>query len=96
MEHYLSIREEAYEEIQEAYDWYEEQRQGLGEEFLVAVEGCLKRIAKKPESFQRKYKDFRSALVTRFPFAIFFEISNNHIIVYSVFHTSREPLSWKK
>ena len=96
MERHLLIREEAHQEILESYNWYEEQLPGLGEEFLLAVEGCLKRIAKKPETFQRKYKDFRSALVTRFPFAIFFEISKNHIIVYSVFHTSREPLSWKK
>lgn len=96
MRYYLTIREEANHEIRESYLWYEEQLPGLGEDFLTAVEGCLKRIAKNPEGFQRKYKDFRSALVTRFPFAIFFELSKKEITVYSVFHTSREPLSWNK
>lgn len=33
----LTLRDEALEEIQEAFGWYEEQRPGLGREFLDAV-----------------------------------------------------------
>lgn len=34
----LVIRPEAERDVQEAYLWYEKQREGLGEDFLLCVE----------------------------------------------------------
>jgi hypothetical protein len=34
----LNLRPEAEQELAKARDWYEDQRGGLGEEFLIAVE----------------------------------------------------------
>ena len=36
---HLLIRPEAETEIEEAYHWYEGQRDGLGSDFLLCVEG---------------------------------------------------------
>jgi hypothetical protein len=37
MTYKLVIKEEAYEDLQSAYDYYEEQKSGLGDEFIEAV-----------------------------------------------------------
>jgi len=37
----LIIRPEAEEDLSESYGWYERQRPGLGDEFLLRVEAAL-------------------------------------------------------
>jgi hypothetical protein len=41
----IQFHESALDEFREAARWYERQRQGLGEEFLEAVETLLERAA---------------------------------------------------
>lgn len=41
MNYEVLLRPEAEADITEAYQWYEEQAEGLGEEFLRAVDACL-------------------------------------------------------
>jgi len=46
-------------EIDEAYHWYENQRSGLGEEFLTEVQATLERVVENPELHATIYKDVR-------------------------------------
>jgi hypothetical protein len=45
----LVVAPEAEQDIADAYAWYEEQRPGLGEEFLSCVDACLEAIRRTPE-----------------------------------------------
>jgi len=45
----IRIRPEAEAELSEAYRWYEVQREGLGEDFLLCVESCLSDVRRHPE-----------------------------------------------
>ena len=47
MSYRLIIRAAAEQDLEEASAWYEEQREGLGKEFLVAVGQTLETIAKE-------------------------------------------------
>ena len=91
MKYNLIIRDEADEETFKSFLWYEDQRQGLGEEFLWQIEKSLSAITNYPLHYQKIYKQFRHISVKRFPYVIVFEIEGNFVIVYSVFHTSRNP-----
>lgn len=83
----------AYKDLQQAKKWYNEKRENLGEEFKNAVIAEIDYIKDHPEHYQRKYKELRQSLVTRFPYAIFYliEESNQRIIIFGVLHTSRNP-----
>ncbi len=48
MKRKIIIRPEAAREVQDAFDWYEERDEGLGAEFLRAVEACLSAIRRNP------------------------------------------------
>ena len=92
----LIILPEAELDIIEAYEWYEEQQPGLGDEFLQCVDACFKSIQRHPRAYQIVYKDYRRALVRRFPYAAFYEYVDGIVTVYSVFHSSQNPKKWRK
>lgn len=85
------FRAEARAEALEAFKWYEEQREGLGAEFRTAVDGTIQRIARHPESYASGYRELRHALVRRFPYAVYFRLVNDIVIVVAVMHTKRSP-----
>ncbi|MBI3270700.1 MAG: type II toxin-antitoxin system RelE/ParE family toxin [Planctomycetes bacterium] len=87
---------EVGKDLAEAYEWYEERRVGLGEEFLSCVEACVEALARTPELHPIVHEDYRRALVRRFPYAIFYEVVGESVTIYCVFHTSREPAKWQK
>jgi plasmid stabilization system protein ParE len=92
----LIIVPEAFQDVEKAYGWYEDCRDGLGEEFLSCVDASIQKICRFPEIYPIIYKEYRRALVRRFPYAIFYEYEGGKIIVYSIFHTSKNPEKWKK
>jgi plasmid stabilization system protein ParE len=92
----LILAPEAEQDLTEAYNWHEGQRVGLGEEFLGCVDACIQAICRTPEMHARIHADYRRGLVRRFPYAIFYEYVDQTVIVYGVFHTSRDPNKWRE
>ena len=83
------------DEISEAYDWYEEQGRGLGEDFLAAVQVVLDRIEKDPEIHAPIYQAVRHIRVKRFPYAVYYRIEPGRIVVIAVHHSKRNPKNWQ-
>jgi plasmid stabilization system protein ParE len=86
---------DAERDVDEAYAWYEKFRNGLGEEFLNCLDARIESIRNAPESHAIVHRDFRRALVRRFPYAIFYEHVESTILIYGVFHTSRDAGKWQ-
>lgn len=79
-----------------AYGWYEQQRAGLGEEFLAAVNTSFGAIQEYPEMFARVHGEIRRAIVSRFPYAVFYRIEPKRLVVLAVLHMARDPKLWPK
>jgi len=77
-------------------DWYNLQKEDLGLEFFQEIKIVLLRINDNPIQFPIETLAIRKAIIKRFPFTIFFYISGNVINVFAIFHSSRNPISWKK
>lgn len=92
----LVFRRQAGRDLGRAYSHYEDQRAGLGEEFLGAVDSSLDAIERYPEMFARVRGEVRRALVTRFPYAIFYRIEPGRMVVFRVLHTARDARVWPK
>ena len=95
MNYVLVFRPEVREELNEAYNWYQSQQTGLGDEFLDCVDNMLNRICKMPESYAVVYLDVRRTVVRRFPYAIYYRIVSSRVIVTAIFHSRRDPKSWQ-
>lgn len=90
----LLVAEEAQLDIVYAYNWYENIRTGLGEDFELCVFATLNQVQRSPLLFQIRYENIRVAFTERFPYGIHFSLENETIIVIGVYHTSREPNNW--
>jgi toxin ParE1/3/4 len=92
----IFIGEEAEADIAEAHLWYENQRQGLGSDFLLCVEASLNQIQRNPDAFQVSHRNIRRSLLRRFPYGIFYVRDGNAVNVIAVFHVKRNPTRWKQ
>ena len=90
------LSEEAESDVYESYVWYEKQKEGLGEEFLDALDAAEKAIAGNPKTYRARYKKkVRAFVVDRFPYLVLYVINGNDIAVISVFNTNQHPGRWK-
>jgi len=92
----IEFKPEVYEDIKVAYDWYESQRIGLGEDFLLTLEESYSKIIRNPKMYQLIYKTVRRKLLRRFPYGVFFVLRDNEIIIIAIMHTRRKPSDWNK
>jgi plasmid stabilization system protein ParE len=91
----LILRPEAEQDLAEARDWYDGQREGLGGEFLERVEDTFEQIRERPELFALVYRRVRRCKVQRFPFVVYYRAGENRIDVLGVIHGSRHPRVWR-
>jgi toxin ParE1/3/4 len=91
----LILTQEAEEDIAEAKAWYNRQRQGLGDDFVLCVEEALERIRRLPTAGTEVLPGVRRVVVRRFPYGVFFCIDSNHIGVIAVYHSRRDPKGWQ-
>ncbi len=92
----LVFRRAAGRDLAAAYGWYQAQRTGLGEEFLAAVNASFDLIGQFPEMFVAVHGDVRRAIVSRFPYAVFYRVEPRQIVVLAVLHTARDPRRWPR
>jgi toxin ParE1/3/4 len=90
------LRPRAEHDIQSAFEWYESQRPGLGAEFLVAVRERLEGVRANPESSPGLYRGIRRAVVSRFPYLIFYVARPERVAVLAVLHHARNPAIWPR
>jgi toxin ParE1/3/4 len=89
------LRAEAETEFDEAFDWYEGRRPGLGVAFAGEVQRVFDIISANPLIHAIVLADIRKAVVRRFPYCIFYRPHNDRVEIIAVFHTSRDPAIWQ-
>jgi len=64
---------------------------------LDEVEAAISRIQQFPEAWGRISERYRHCQLRRFPYSIVYaEGGDDEIVVISIFHQSREPMSWQR
>lgn len=86
---------EAHQEMIESARFYEEKSEGLGTDFLTAVENTTRRIEENPEAGPLERPKIRKRLVSGFPFTVLYEIQTDSIFLAVVMHQQRRPGYWK-
>jgi hypothetical protein len=86
-------------EAADAAIWYEDQRHGLGGEFLAALEESFDRIRDAPSALPllehlSGSAEIRRCLLHRFPYVVIFQCRPEELLVVAVSHVRRRPLHW--
>ncbi len=77
-------------DVEDAFLWYENQRVGLGGEFLAAVNTVLESLVAYPERFPVVYRETRRVNLRRFPYSLFYRIIDDQVII-----GRRHPRRWQ-
>ena len=88
------VRPLAEADLDNAARWYEGERAGLAARFLRDVDRTFSRIATHPSQFPRVSSDVRRALLLTFPYAVYFQNSEEFVVVLAVLHLRRDPKVW--
>jgi len=83
-------------DVEAAFEWYEAEETSLGVLFLEELRSTYQRILDNPLAFQEIRSGIRRALTRKFPYAIYFVIERQTILIIAVLHTARDPEEWQK
>jgi toxin ParE1/3/4 len=89
------FRPQAEDEALELREWYEARRVGLGREFGQELDSLIARVVSNPAAFPRVHHETRRAVLRRFPYAIYFRMSTDAIVVLAI-HGRQHPSRWKR
>jgi toxin ParE1/3/4 len=94
----LVVRPEVDADLLEAEAWYEQQRAGLGNEFLRAVRAEMARIPRGPLLYRvrQRRRQVRWIYPRRFPYRIVFRVIGDTVVIYAVLHAARHDREWRK
>jgi toxin ParE1/3/4 len=82
----------AQREIDAAAQWFENRKEGLGEQFYRRVDEAAGEIELNPEGFQKVYKDMRRVGLRQFKeWALFFRILQDNSLVIGCLSGKRHP-----
>ena len=85
---------EAAKDLGDAFEWYESERKGLGKRFVLIVDEAVLRIARYPLFNTEVKPDIYRSLVKRFPYAIYYTLDADGILVYAIAHLHRKSVYW--
>lgn len=85
---------QAQAEFEDAARYYDEQRQGLGDELRQEMRNFLSRLRQTPLSFPVEGGDIRRLILARFPYKLLYSVESDYIYVIAVAHRRRSPDYW--
>jgi len=83
-------------DVAATYQWYENEQPGLGLEFLDQLRTTYDQVAAGPLQYQDLRAGVRRALLRRFPYAVYFAVEGDLVIVLAVLHASRDAAEWQR
>ena len=91
----VNLKRAAQAEFDQAADWYETRKPGLGLSYIQSVREALTQLAQRPLAHPEVFEAVREFLVAKFPYAIYYRPESKQIIVFAIFHTARDPGEWR-
>ena len=83
-------------DLDSIYEWYMLHDEIIFMKFDNSFEDGLKLIVSNPYQYPVVHKNIRRAVLKKFPYGIYYSITEDKVIVLSVIHHKRSPGVWKK
>jgi plasmid stabilization system protein ParE len=81
-------------DVLDAAEWYDRRQPNLGSDFLARVRRAVKRLIADPERRTSLEFGVRYWPVERFPYVVFYDVTESEVLVLGVMHTSRDSKKW--
>jgi len=97
----FEVRPAALDDAAAAIDWYESEREGLGDELRAALVASLAGIERHADYVVAPYEEgdryvIRRVFVARFPYRVFFVETDAARIVLAILRHGRDDAVWRR
>ena len=87
----IRILQNAETDLEIGADFYESQREGLGEYFVTSLISDIESL-KLYAGIHEQYRGFYRSISKRFPFAIYYQLRKNAVDIYAVLDCRQNPI----
>lgn len=87
----IVVTESASDDIAEGYLFYEEQYPGLGEYFETSIFADIRSLVLYAGVHEIHFEIYYRRISSRFPYAIYYTLENDTVLVHAVADTRRDP-----
>ncbi len=92
----LIVSREAQADIEEAIVWFRDISPTLPLRFGRELETIYASILEFPELYPVVHKNFRRALLHRFPYSVFYVLDPPTLLIVGVVHQAQDEATWKR
>jgi hypothetical protein len=78
-------------DILDGFSFYESQEAGLGSYFLENIYSDIDSLARYAGIHLKPHKNFHRLLSKKFPFAVYYTVSNETVFIHAVVDCRRDP-----
>lgn len=82
----IELHPEAVLDLEQAFEWYEFKKKGLGKALVLELDKTLEKISLYPQHYQVIDFGLQGALLKRFPYKVIFKLLDTKIVVVAIFH----------
>ncbi len=91
MKYNIRFVDEIEDDLLDSYQWYRSKSSKLGMGMLDEVYDKFDKVAAAPQIYQKVFKEFRRALLNRYPLSVYYLVEDNFVVIYGVFHNRQDP-----
>jgi len=88
----LIIATKAYNDIETARNWYDNQSSLAGDWFVDEINLYVRNITKNPYRYAMATASVRRCLLKKFPYKIFFSVKSDVVVILRIRHNKQKPL----
>ena len=85
-------------DIEDAFNWYENQKQFLGWELRDELSNCIDKIMNDKVDYQMVTDCIHKLRLNRFPYSLYYikDLHKKQVTILALFHSKRNPLEIKE
>jgi len=83
-------------EVAEALDWYRSRSASAARGFLNELDRTFSQIQTDPGRFPLVTRTLRRALLSHFPYGVYYLVRSEGIVVVGIVHGRRHPRRWRR
>ena len=93
---HLIVSREAQADISDAVAYLRDVSPRLVERFGIELEAIYASVVEHPELYPVVYKNFRRALLHKFPYSVFYVVDMPIVLIVGIVHQARDEETWKQ
>lgn len=87
----LRLRPELLDDVAEAFSWYEERAEGVGQALVCAFFAAVASAGREPLLYRNVQGEFRRALLRRYPYWLYYTVDRDEIVFLLLYPARRDP-----